>query len=64
MQRERQCPNFNHRRANAPVRHCPMCGEIVNASIREPSCVSETHAKRRRDRDAYCLDCGVTLKVT
>ena len=28
MTRVNRCLNFNHGRANAPVRFCPMCGEV------------------------------------
>ena len=27
------CPNMNHRRSNAPVRHCPDCGAVVNGQV-------------------------------
>ena len=26
--RRSYCPNLNHGRRNAPVRFCPMCGEV------------------------------------
>lgn len=55
------CPNFNHRRANAPVRFCPMCGEVVNEDIPMRKCNEEDHAKSRRERRKYCVDCGEQL---
>ena len=40
MARQRNpCPNMNHRRANAPVRHCPNCGgelKIIAAILEQP----------------------------
>ena len=55
------CPNLNHRRRNAPVRFCPMCGEVVNENIPIKKCTEEEHAKSRRERNKYCLDCGEQL---
>ncbi len=60
IQRNR-CPNYNHSRANATVRTCPMCGEVVNRNIPEKNCSEEEHAKRRKDRSKYCIDCGKQL---
>lgn len=59
-----RCPNFNHGRANAPVRCCPMCGEPVNDAIPAKRCAETAHAQRRRQRDAFCLDCGTALHAT
>ena len=56
-----RCLNFNHRRKNAPVHFCPMCGEVVNKAIAVKKCSEETHASRRRDRARYCVDCGEQL---
>lgn len=58
------CRNFNHGRANAPVRCCPSCGEIVNAAVATRACRAAEHDRRRRDRDAFCVDCGAVLRVT
>ena len=55
------CPNFNHSRSNAPVRACPMCGEVVNGAIPIKNCSEEEHAKQRKDRNNYCIDCGKQL---
>jgi hypothetical protein len=55
------CTNFNHRRANSPVRACPMCGEVVNINISIKNCSEEEHAKRRKDRSKYCIDCHKQL---
>jgi hypothetical protein len=55
------CPNLNHRRANAPVRCCPICGEIVNDEISVKQCADEIHAKRRMQQSKYCVDCGEQL---
>ncbi len=59
MVRQRNpCPNMNHRRANAPVRHCPDCGDVVNAYITINRCREDDHATMRRKRHTYCVDCG------
>ena len=55
------CTNFNHGRVNAPVRVCPMCGDVVNKNISIKNCSEKEHAKRRKDRSKYCLDCGKQL---
>ena len=55
------CPNFNHRRANAPVRFCPMCGGVVNKDIPISKCSEEEHAASRRNRNEYCVNCGEQL---
>ncbi len=55
------CSNLNHRRANAPVRACPKCGEVVNRNIPIKNCSDEEHATKRKDRSRYCIDCGKQL---
>lgn len=55
------CSNLNHRRANAPVGHCPQCGSVVNAHIAPQQCSETHHAAERRDRSAFCVDCGTQL---
>lgn len=55
------CPNLNHRRSDAPVRFCPMCGEVVNENIHVRKCTEEEHARSRRERNKYCLRCGEQL---
>jgi rRNA maturation protein Nop10 len=55
------CPNFNHRRANAPVRFCPTCGDVVNEAVPTQKCSEEKHAKKRRGRREHCIDCGEQL---
>ena len=61
--RVERCPNFNHRRSNAPVRACPMCGEVVNAKEPVQRCSEEEHGRRRRSGDQFCVDCGLRLRV-
>jgi hypothetical protein len=58
---EAACPNLNHTRRDAPVRFCPQCGEVVNEGIPIRKCVEEEHARRRRERSKYCIDCGEEL---
>ena len=55
------CPNLNHRRANASVRFCPNCGEVVNKAIPTNKCSEDKHAKKRRKQNKYCIDCGEQL---
>ncbi len=62
MKAER-CPNYNHGRSDAPVRACPMCGEVVNAKLPVKHCSEENHARRRRNRDVFCTDCGERLRI-
>jgi hypothetical protein len=58
------CDNMNHRRTSAPVGHCPQCGGVVNAQIRAQPCNEIQHAAARRQRSAFCVDCGVQLIVS
>lgn len=55
------CDNANHRRTNAPVRHCPTCGEVVNAHAPRHECSESQHAAIRRERSVYCTDCGMRV---
>ena len=55
------CDNMNHRRANAPVGHCPKCGGVVNDAIRAQSCSEAQHAAARRSQTVFCVQCGVQL---
>jgi hypothetical protein len=59
-----RCENMNHRRANSPVSHCPQCGDVVNRQISNPPCSDAKHAASRRQRSAFCVDCGARLIVT
>jgi hypothetical protein len=56
-----RCLNYNHGRPNAPVRFCPACGEVVNNDISVEVCKEEKHARKRRERSTYCVDCGKQL---
>ena len=57
----KECPNFNHRRANAPVRFCPLCGAVVNEAILIRKCSEQKHAISRRGGTNYCVHCGEQL---
>jgi hypothetical protein len=59
---EQRCTNLNHARHDAPVRACPSCGDVVNARLPRGSCSQGTHATRRRNREAFCSDCGLRLR--
>ncbi len=56
-----RCRNFNHGRLNSPVHFCSMCGEVVNKNISTEACGEEKHARKRRERNKYCVDCGEQL---
>lgn len=56
-----KCKNFNHGRTNVSIRYCPSCGEIVNARVSKKVCKREEHERRRKEKDRYCLDCGMQL---
>jgi hypothetical protein len=56
-----QCDNLNHLRPNAPIRHCPQCGVSVNAGRAAAPCDATTHAARRKQQAAYCIECGQVL---
>jgi hypothetical protein len=55
------CENMNHRRADAPVSHCPQCGAVVNARVVSPACSEATHAAARRQQLTFCVHCGTRL---
>lgn len=55
------CGNLNHRRADAPVAHCPECGGVVNGAVRRRACTEGEHATARRARSAFCVHCGQKL---
>lgn len=57
------CANLNHRRRESPVSHCPDCGHVVNAHLSVRECSDSKHAVARRQRSAYCIDCGTKLVV-
>lgn len=59
--RPNPCDNMNHRRANAPVGHCPQCGGVVNSHIQARMCSESHHAAARRNRNMFCVDCGTQL---
>lgn len=58
---ETSCPNLNHSHQHATVRHCPICGDVVNARVPLKRDCREQHARRRREQRAYCTDCGEQL---
>ena len=55
------CDNVNHTRREAPVRHCPVCGAVVNAQKEGGACEEAKHAAARRRHTHYCTDCGAEL---
>ncbi len=61
MMHVKRCPNDNHGRMVVTVRCCPSCGEIVNAKIVARKCLADAHARMRRSRHPFCMDCGAGL---
>lgn len=61
IRQQNKCPNLNHGRSNAPVRFCPTCGKVVNEAIHIIKCTEEEHAKKRLERNKYCVHCGEQL---
>ena len=59
--RGERCRNDNHGRAVVRVRFCPNCGGVVNERILAGACTLEKHARLRRARNTYCVDCGQGL---
>ena len=57
------CDNMNHRRADAPVGHCPKCGGVVNARMAAESCSESKHSAARRQQSIFCVDCGAQLVI-
>ncbi|HZP42141.1 MAG TPA: hypothetical protein VFD84_11625 [Candidatus Binatia bacterium] len=55
------CDNMNHRRADAPVGHCPSCGGVVNGRAVVAGCDPAKHAAARRRQCTFCTDCGEQL---
>ncbi len=60
MKTQVRCTNMNHGRTNAPVRFCPTCGVVVNKSA-NGQCDEAKHASQRKNRSAFCHDCGKSL---
>lgn len=54
---------MNHRRPDAPVAHCPQCGQVVNPNLGAASCSDADHAAARRRQVDYCVHCGLQLIV-
>ncbi len=61
MKPAQPCDNYNHKRLRVPVRSCPSCGQIVNQDLPHKKCSPDEHAKKRRDRSHFCVDCGEQL---
>ncbi len=38
-----------------------FAAEVVNDNIPAKQCSKELHAKRRKERSTYCIDCGEQL---
>jgi rRNA maturation protein Nop10 len=58
-----RCFNDNHGRAVVTVRFCSHCGSVVNTAIRPSFCGDQKHARMRRSRNSFCVDCGKSLVI-
>ncbi len=61
MDESGRCRNNNHSRMNVSVRFCPDCGEVVGKHVGTKSCQADAHAKKRKERNKFCVDCGRSL---
>jgi ribosomal protein L37AE/L43A len=61
LEQKNRCDNLNHRRVQAMVRHCPSCGHLLNGGVQAGRCGDAAHATARRQRVAFCSDCGLQL---
>ncbi|MCP5007972.1 MAG: hypothetical protein GY941_29165 [Planctomycetes bacterium] len=61
MIQRKRCENYNHSRLNVTVHACPLCGEVVNGDIPVKDCSDAEHAKMRKERNKFCIDCGKQL---
>ena len=59
--RESSCPTLSHNHANAVVRHCPICGEVINDRIPAKTGCHAEHI-RRRTHATFCVDCGERIR--
>ncbi len=59
--RQQRCANDNHGRAVVTIRFCPNCGVVVNENVLARGCTEVSHARMRRSRNDYCVDCGDRL---
>jgi hypothetical protein len=61
MSSSKRCANDNHGRMVIRIRFCPACGEVLNRAIAARKCAVDAHARMRRSRSTYCMDCGSLL---
>jgi len=59
--RTQHCANDNHGRSVVTIRVCPNCGVVLNANIAAVRCPEHSHARARRSRNTFCVDCGDRL---
>ena len=57
-----KCINQNHSKMNVTVRNCSACGEIVNDKIAKKTCTEPQHARKRKEGNVHCVDCGTGLR--
>lgn len=56
------CRNLNHGRMNVAINFCPECGERFDSRAKA-SCSTQKHGDFRKQRFAFCMDCGAKLAV-
>jgi hypothetical protein len=61
FRRPNPCTNLNHRRSDAPVGHCPQCGDVVNERFHVAMCSDAQHDSARRQQSVFCVHCGTRL---
>ncbi len=55
------CTHECHGDPEAPVRHCPDCGEAINELITMRRCNEIVHEKGRVSGWKFCTNCGRKL---
>lgn len=63
MIKKTNCKNYNHTRILVQVQYCPNCGERFNVHTDIKNCTETIHAERRKNKDSFCCDCGLDLKL-
>lgn len=43
------------------IQYCPACGEKFDVRIGVKHCSDINHDSRRKERDLFCCDCGISL---
>jgi len=60
MIKKNECDNVNHTVHDVKIKYCSDCGQQFSA-LRSVSCDDIKHARKRKEKDAFCCDCGKKL---